>query len=142
MNTIAEVMQSQLPLEQKLSMVAPMLRSHEQLIAAYKGDEEVARAKRSKLEADIDWLKDNMRENMDLTGTTKLELAGLRISAKAGAEAVQIDDESAIPSEYFRIKKEIDKAGIKKAIKAGTDVPGAQVVPGKTSITIELDTDN
>lgn len=138
MKTIAEVMQSEMSLEQKLSMVAPMLRNHEAAIAEWKAEEDVARANRSKLEADIEWLKDNMRENMDLTGTTKLELCGLRISAKSGAEAVQVDDEAAVPAEFFRIKKELDKAGIKKAIKAGADVPGAKIVPGKTSITIEL----
>lgn len=137
MNTIAEVMQGNLPLEQKLSLVAPMLASHEAAIAEWKAEEDVARAKRSALEADIEWLKENMRENMDLTGTTKLELAGLRITAKGGAEAVQIDDESLVPAEFYRIKKELDKAGIKKAIKAGGDVAGARVVPGKTSITIE-----
>lgn len=138
MNSIAEVMTSQLTFEQKLSMVAPMLRSHELEIARLKDEEDVLRASRGKLEADLEWLKDNMRENMDATGVTKLEMAGLRISAKSGAEAVQVDDESAVPTEYFRIKKEIDKAGIKKAIKAGADVPGAKIVPGKTSITIEL----
>lgn len=139
MNTITEVMGSQLlTLEEKLSMVAPMLRSHELSIASLKDEEDVLRAERSKLEADLEWLKDNMRENMDATGVTRLEMAGLRISAKSGAEAVQIDDESVIPAEYFRIKKEVDKAGIKKAIKAGVDVNGARVVPGKTSISIEL----
>lgn len=138
MNYISEVMQSELSLEQKLSMVAPLLAGHEANIASIKDQEDVLRAQRGKLEADIDWLKEHMRENMDLTGTTKLELAGLRISAKSGAEAVQVDDETAVPAEFFRIKKEIDKAGIKRAIKAGADVPGARVVPGKTSITIEL----
>lgn len=138
MNLIEEVMSGALSLERKMSMVAPLVKSHNTTIEQLRQDEEVLRAARSKLEADLEWLKENMRENMDATGVTKLEMAGLRISAKSGAEAVQIDDETAIPAEFFRVKKEVDKAGIKKSIKAGVDVNGARVVAGKTSISIEL----
>lgn len=45
------------------------------------------------------------------------------------SDAVEITDALTIPPEYWRLKDpEIDKAGIKKALKAGTAVEGARLV--------------
>lgn len=49
------------------------------------------------------------------------------------SESVQIDDESKIPAEYIKQKIETapDKTAIKKAIKAGLIIEGAELVEGK-----------
>ena len=44
--------------------------------------------------------------------------------------AVKIEDESAIPEDYFRIKREVDKAKISIQIKSGNVVPGASMQDG------------
>ncbi len=45
------------------------------------------------------------------------------------SEAVEITEELNIPAEFWRMKDpEIDKAGIKKALKAGVAVKGARLV--------------
>ena len=54
------------------------------------------------------------------------------------SKKTEIIDESLIPDEYMntKITKTPDKTAIKKAIEAGTEVAGAQVVDN-TTITIK-----
>ena len=49
-------------------------------------------------------------------------------------KAVDILDEASIPEEYLRIKKELSKSDISKALKEGKEVPGAELVE-RTSVT-------
>lgn len=44
------------------------------------------------------------------------------------SESVEIDDVTIIPSEYWKVKTDLDKMGIKKALKAGAQVSGARIV--------------
>lgn len=44
------------------------------------------------------------------------------------SETVEIDDVTVIPSEYWKVKTDLDKLGIKKALKAGAQVSGARIV--------------
>ena len=44
------------------------------------------------------------------------------------SETVEIDDVTVIPSEYWKVKTDLDKMGIKKALKAGAQVSGARIV--------------
>ena len=56
-----------------------------------------------------------------------------------GQDIVVIDDESAIPDEYVKVKTEIspDKNAIKKALKEGAEVSGCRLARGKSSIRIK-----
>lgn len=44
------------------------------------------------------------------------------------SESVEISDENLVPDAYIRIKSEVDKTELKKALKLGLDVPGAELV--------------
>lgn len=56
---------------------------------------------------------------------TKLEMPEATLSIRQGTPKVVIMDESAIPDEFMRIKKEPDKTLIKTALNNFEDVPGA-----------------
>jgi len=43
------------------------------------------------------------------------------------SQAVIIDDESVLPDEYWKVKREVSKSIIKDAVKKGTQVPGAHI---------------
>jgi hypothetical protein len=43
------------------------------------------------------------------------------------SESIEITDESLIPIDYIRTKIEIDKAGIKRAMKDGIEIPGSKI---------------
>lgn len=81
--------------------------------------------------------KENRRERVaeyvkpfiEDTDEKKFETARVAFSLRS-SETVNITDESAIPAEYIKFKTETapDKTAIKKAIKAGAVVSGAELV--------------
>ena len=45
----------------------------------------------------------------------------------SSSESVNLFDESEVPSDYFKFEPKIDKTAIKKALKSGESVPGAEL---------------
>lgn len=84
-------------------------------------------------------LKEYLRTNMDASGITKITHPLFTITCGKGKPIVVIDDEKAIPDEFMNVKvtSAPDKAQIAKAIKEGTEVPGAHTEIGKSSISIK-----
>ncbi|MEI7667158.1 MAG: siphovirus Gp157 family protein [Synechococcaceae cyanobacterium ELA263] len=78
---------------------------------------------------------DALEESLVLV-LTKLQPAATRFSfpnhelTSRKSQAVEIDDEEALPSEWMTVKtfSQPDKAAIKDALKAGHPIPGAQLI--------------
>jgi hypothetical protein len=70
-----------------------------------------------------------LSDQMLFSGRNSYESARCKVSFRQSM-AVQIDDEQALPQEYFRIKTESepDKTMIKDALQEGREVPGARIV--------------
>lgn len=124
--------------DEKLSFAASWLKERRAILEQMKAQRDSIASDISIMESDEEAFKSWLRENMDITGVSKIAGPGIVVTAKSGSEAVNITSESALHEKWFRLKKEVDKAAIKKAIKAGEFVDGAEIVPGKTSIQIEL----
>jgi hypothetical protein len=84
-------------------------------------------------------LKEYLRTNMEASGITRISHPLFTISLGKGRPVVVIDNEKAIPEDYFNTKVTSipDKAMIAKAIKEGADIPGAHSEIGKSSISIK-----
>jgi hypothetical protein len=86
-------------------------------------------ARKRRLELHYERLSNYALRIMDERGWLELngETADIRI--KRNPPAVQILDETAIPAEFKTIKQEVtlDKNAIKARIKAGKEVPGAEL---------------
>jgi hypothetical protein len=69
--------------------------------------------------------------NMQAAGISKVESPWFTLAVRKNPPAVVIDDESLIPSDYYVSPAppvpKLDKAAVKRAIQAGTDVPGAHL---------------
>jgi len=76
---------------------------------------------------------------MEASGIKKIECPLFSISLAKGQEVVSITDENLLPDEYVRVKTEIspNKIALKNALKDGKEVPGAELVTGKTSLRIK-----
>lgn len=81
--------------------------------------------RRKRLEKAVIYSMDSMQVKSILTGKGELK-------TKTNPPSVVIDDLTAIPSEYVTTKIDLvpDKTAIKKAIKAGEEVPGAHIEQG------------
>lgn len=79
------------------------------------------KSKENKAEQLMDYM------NMILAGK-KFECADFKASYRK-SQAVEVTDAEKIPAPYLIIQEpKVDKAGIKKALKAGEEVPGAKLV--------------
>lgn len=79
------------------------------------------KAKENKAEQLMDYM------NMILAGK-KFECADFKASYRK-SQAVEVTDAEKIPAPYLIVQEpKVDKAGIKKALKAGEEVPGCKLV--------------
>lgn len=79
-------------------------------------------------------LRDYLKQNMEAAGIERIECVLFKLSLKRNPPAVEVLDEAAVPAGFWVTPEpkppamRIDKTAIKAAIKAGQDVPGAQLV--------------
>ncbi len=79
----------------------------------------------------------NLQERLEKYAIFVMQQRGLRkldgdtssLTLRVNAPGVDIDDEAAVPGQFKTIRQEvaIDRRGIKKAIDAGEEVPGAHL---------------
>jgi hypothetical protein len=115
-----------------VGVVAYMLETtkHAEAIEAY-AKELQQRAKT--MRARHDWLHRYLAEHMLACGVTEISDERGIFSAKLERErdkAVDVFDMAQLPAEYVRetVKREPDKAALKRAIASGAEVPGARIV--------------
>ena len=87
-------------------------------------------------------LKEYLQLNMQELNCSKVDNGVMTASIRKGASALLIENEEAIPQEFKKISTNvsIDKRGLLKALKGledGATIDGAQVVPGKSTLTIK-----
>jgi hypothetical protein len=73
---------------------------------------------------------------MDAAQTRKITAPTGTVSITAKPQSVEIVDEGLIPDQFMRISKAPSKTLIGNALKAGEDVPGAQLSNGGETLTI------
>lgn len=74
-----------------------------------------------------DRLKQVLKYSMEAHGIEKIETDKFRISFRK-SESIEVDDVNELPEKFVVVKKQADKAAIKKAIKDGETVTGAKVI--------------
>lgn len=89
-------------------------------------------AKKERAKKSVERLKAAVLAYMDVTNKDK-ERAGVFLLSIRKSEAVNITDIDKLPSEYIKTKTTTapDKTAIKKAIKSGAEVAGAEIVTNK-----------
>jgi hypothetical protein len=70
----------------------------------------------------------------DAKGIRRYETPLAKLSTRK-SQAVEVLDETILPSEFWVIKKEVSKSTISQAIKDGAEVPGAQM---KDNISLSI----
>jgi hypothetical protein len=73
---------------------------------------------------------------MEVADQKSIDIPTAKISLGKSPAKVIITDETAIPDEFVRTKREPNKTAIKEALVGGQDVPGATLSNGGTSLTI------
>lgn len=123
----------QLELADKLDAIAWLINDTEKDLAIYNHElEKMADIKkeRDKAKARVDRLQEYVGYIVANSGSTKVR-TDKHVYAKRKSEKVEFSDQALIPDQYYKekvtVKREPSKTDIKKAIKAGQDVPGAYI---------------
>lgn len=114
--------------EDKAESIAKLIRNLEADKKAF--DEEEKRFKDKKQTADnrIKSLKLYLEDNMRLTGKTKFKTGVFSFAIQNNPPSVEVFDEALIPKQFLIAQPvKIDRAGIKELLKAGEEVPGAEL---------------
>lgn len=85
-------------------------------------------------------VRDLTKQAMQAAGLRRIQGTWQALSLRAGSESVEILSEEEVPHEYCRVVPEKfvpDKPSIKKAIKDGTEVPGARLHVGPESLVVK-----
>lgn len=86
------------------------------------------------IEADIVTLNEKALHVMQETGCESTAHAGVTYALRKVPPKVIITDEGQIPEEFFRIKKEINKALINERFAGGETIPGTSLDNGGYTI--------
>jgi hypothetical protein len=75
-------------------------------------------------------LKDNLAYGMEVMGYDKVDMGLHKISFRTST-AVNITDEVRIPNNYIKVETKIDKEALRRDLKAGLVVEGAELVTNR-----------
>jgi acetylglutamate synthase len=119
-------------LEDKAIAVAQFFKNLEATAVAIKEAEQRMSQRRKAIENRVASLKTYLKDSMESCGITRIESPWFALSIAKNPLAVDITDEDSLPDEFVEIvtTRKVDKTAIKKAIEAGTEVPGAALTRG------------
>lgn len=93
-------------------------------------------ARRKRFEARRDALRAVAFAVLDVTGETKRVRADYTASLGKPRAGIVITDEAAIPDEYARMVRTIDRAAITEDLKQGVVITGAEMANGMAVLTL------
>ena len=93
-------------------------------------------ARRDRYKRRADALRSTVFAAMDALGIPKIELPDITASIAKGKPAAIITDEAALPDEYWRTTRAVNKSAVNDAIKNGVVVPGVEMTNAIPSLQV------
>ncbi len=119
-------------MEDKAVNITRLFKELEASAEAIEKERKAMQAREKALKNQITSLKDYLRSNMERCEIKKIECPQFVITLQKNPCSVEITDEKLIPSEYEKVKVELDVAKIKDELKNGVVIPGARLVQGSS----------
>jgi hypothetical protein len=125
--TFADSIESMM-IDDKIENICKVIRNLEAQAAAFKEEAERLTKKKQTAENGVKRLKESLVNFMVTTRNTGKITAGLFTVSLGSSKSVEVLDETALPECYLTPQPpKVDKTSIGAALKAGMDVPGAQL---------------
>jgi len=96
------------------------------------------KVRQDRLDQRVEAMRSLMFKLMDAARLKKLELAPATLSIRGGQPRVIVTDETALPADCVRIKREPDKHLIASYLKAGQEVPGATLSNSEETLAVRV----
>ena len=119
-------------IEEKVENTAYVIKSLEANVKII--DEEVKRlqAMKSTQQRNIKSLKEYIQESMEKVGLGKIEGSLIKVSIQNNPPSVRLDDDFKIGKYLVSVEPKFDRKAILSDLKQGLDVPGAEIVQGRS----------
>lgn len=115
-------------IEVKAENIAKWIRNLEADKKAFEEEEKRFKEKKQAADNRIKSLKLYLEDNMRLTGKTKFKAGFFSFAIQNNRPSVEVFDETLIPKQFLIEQPvKIDRAGIAELLKAGEEVPGAEL---------------
>jgi len=126
-------------IEEKAKAVAAYLQNIKAESVAMKEAEARIAARRRVIDNKVARMQDYLRDEMTKADLPKLVTPEFSVTVGKPLKSVSIIDVELVDDEYLTTKVTImaDKKSIKKALDAGQEVKGAQLIDGKARLTIK-----
>lgn len=119
----------------KVESCCAVIREAEGAAATYKAEIDRLAALKRATENRAEWLKDYVRTCMEGAGETKIN--GRLFNVTLGKPTPVVSITGTVPEEYQVVKYSDDKTAIGRALKAGEQLPFAELVDGKAKLIIK-----
>lgn len=83
--------------------------------------------RRQTLRNNADRMKQSLQQAMETIGKEKIKTDYYSYTIQKNPPKLILDDEEIVPEDYFVTRRELDKASLKDALKAGQEVRGAHL---------------
>lgn len=119
--------------DSKVESIAKLIKAKDAERQAIEDEIKRLKARADKIGKETDWLTNYIQTEMEHTGRDKVKSALFNISLNLNPPAVNVIDESVIPSKLFTVKvtRNLDKRGIMERLKNGEKIPGVELIQRK-----------
>lgn len=120
----------------KLDNLATLIERNNAYINAYAENQKKLQAAKKQLQTANDRFQWYMTQTMDHAGMKELKTENHMLRPRNYNASVVVDDTSVIPDRYMVTKTTVtpNKTAIRKALKAGEEVPGVHVEPTRKTV--------
>lgn len=112
---------------EKLEGYAMVLKNIESDIAGIKSEEKRLADRRKAMESNLARIKENMADALLTVEGNRVKTEKFTFSFRKST-SVQIENDAAIPPQFIKVEKTISRSELAKALKAGEQIEGAQLV--------------
>ena len=119
-------------LEIKADNIARFIRNLDADITALKAEEERLAEKRKTLQNKQAWLKEYLFNTLKALNLQSVKAGIFTVAIRKNPPSVAVKDQTLIPQEFFIVEPKLDLRAIAEKLKAGEQVPGAELTQGES----------
>lgn len=132
----ADMISGELDVESVMARVMSHLFEAEEMLDGMRPRFEDLSERKKRWERRKEFCRALAQRVLEASGRPRIELPEATISKSVGRDSVEVFDVNSLPQGYYSSERKADKAAIKAAIDAGTEIPGAKIAKGEGSITV------
>lgn len=133
---LADMLEGETDLHSMLQKALTCRLEAEGMVTSIKQRETDLTERRKRYERQSASIKTIIQTLMECAGQDKVTLPEATLSITKARESVNVINVNDLPQGYFAIERKADKKAIMDALKAGEQIPGAEIALGDCGLTI------